>query len=108
METIKVIIIGDCDVGKTSLLSAFIYGDDYDTPISHNHKEVVKINDKEQKSEKEWSEVIVVALRPPHPEDGRDRSHPDYMTHWTKEELDEMRGIAEDDPNREEKLQKKT
>jgi len=47
METIKVIIIGDCDVGKTSLLSAFIYGDDYDTPISHNHKEVVKVNDKE-------------------------------------------------------------
>lgn len=47
METIKVIIIGDCDVGKSSLVSSFIYGDDYDTPISHNHKEVVKINDKE-------------------------------------------------------------
>ena len=47
METIKVIIIGDCDVGKSSLVSSFIYGEDYDTPIGHNHKEVVKVNDKE-------------------------------------------------------------
>ena len=50
---------------------------------------------------------MAVALRPPHPEDGRDSSHPDYIPHWTEEELDEIRGIAEDDPNPEEKLQRR-
>ena len=66
-----------------------------------------KVKDKDRKSGKEWDEMMAVALRPPHPEDGRDRSHPDYIPKWTEEELDDMIGIAEDDPNREEKLQRR-
>ena len=44
------------------------------------------------------------ALRPPHPEDGRDLSHPDCVPFWSEEQLDEIRGIQQEDPRLEEKL----
>ena len=59
------------------------------------------------RSEVEWKRVMNFALRPPRPEDGRDRPHPDYIRFFTEEENEEIMGIAEDDPNRDEKLQRR-
>ena len=50
-----------------------------------------------ERRDEEWSKTLRFALRPQHPGDGR----------WTEEQRDEMNRIQENDPKREEKLQKR-
>ena len=44
------------------------------TSVDPTKPKKAKVNDEKPKSEKEWDKEMVFALRPPHPEDGRDRS----------------------------------